>query len=212
MVVIAFPKRRHGRASTGGGYRSGRSSWRGTPVKLSTARTRRGGTSSHCETACIDMPNGSASLANPPTCLIARCRAADLSFMIENSSTALDTSQASLHCAAQDLLYAIDMTLGKRIFLAREKAGLTQAQVGKVFKITGQAVSQWERGKERPDIDKLPKLWKTLKVPPEWLLDGEGPPPDLDPISAVLDRLEPRARSLALRQLLAIADHSDEAA
>lgn len=102
---------------------------------------------------------------------------------------ALGESQASLHCAPKGLLYAIDMSLGKRIRKARKRLGMTQAELGKVFGITEQAVSQWEREKERPDPEKYPKLRKALKVPYSWLLEGTGDPPSPDDQMAALESL-----------------------
>lgn len=103
---------------------------------------------------------------------------------------ALGQSQASLHCKPKAVLYALAMpTLGKRIFRARKRLGMTQDDLGKVFKITGQAVSQWERDKERPDPDKLPKLRDALKVTYFWLLEGSGEPPAPDDPAVALDSL-----------------------
>lgn len=111
---------------------------------------------------------------------------------------ALDQSQASLHCAAKAALYTIDMTLGKRIQRARKRLGMTQDELGRVFNITGQAVSQWERGKERPDPDKFPQLRKALKVTYSWLLEGGGDPPAPDdPAVALEDLTESQQEAVA---------------
>lgn len=102
---------------------------------------------------------------------------------------ALDQSQASLHCPAKAVLYTLDMSMGKRIQRARKRLGMTQDELGQVFGITGQAVSQWEREKERPDPDKLPKLRGALKVTYSWLLEGAGDPPSPDDPAVALDSL-----------------------
>ena len=90
------------------------------------------------------------------------------------------------------------MTLGKRIKAARERLRprMTQTDVGVHFGITDKAVSSWERGETVPDVDKLAKLARLLKVPSAWLLDGGGPPPDPDALESVLERLAPAERAL----------------
>lgn len=184
-IVLRWPHQAgalNSSATGSGGYRSGRNSDRGTPETRSTAKTRSGGTSSHCPTACTEMSNSRASAAGPPTALMARLRASFGSSMIENSSIALGRSQATLHCLAKGVLYDADMSLGKRIKAARERLQprLTQRSVAEAFGITEQAVSSWERDGTVPEPDKLPKLRKLLKVPFAWLLAGSGEPPNPD--------------------------------
>lgn len=173
----------HGWLTKGSGYKSGRSSCRGTPEIFSTASTRSGGTSSHCDTACLVTPKGAASFAKPPAASIARLSASLPSVMVKKSSTALPESQASLGCVGgQVTLYAPLMTLGQRIKKARLRLApkLTQEKLGERLGVTKQAVSGWERETERPDIENLPGLSRELKVPLEWLLDGNGDPPEPD--------------------------------
>src|SRR6185503_16623609 len=114
-IVVFFAQ---ARASTGG-YRSGRNSCRGIPEIRSTAKNRKGGTSSHCETACGVIPRGSANAPIPPAALIARSKAPRLSSMVTDSSIACGQNQVLLHCKDQALLYDIDMSLGKRLRKAR---------------------------------------------------------------------------------------------
>lgn len=54
------------------GYKSGRSSWRETPVARSIGMTRFAGTRSHWYIACRVTPNLRASSGNPPTACAAR--------------------------------------------------------------------------------------------------------------------------------------------
>lgn len=171
-------------ASGSGGYRSGRNSCRGMPETRSTASTRSGGTSSHCEIACSEMPSGLARPANPPTASIARFKGVLSSVMTNSSSTALDVSQAGLHCIPKAKLYAYGMSLGKRILIARRRLHpeVTQQEIADAFDLTGAAVSGWELDKDLPTSDKLPKLRKILKVRYEWLLDGSGPMEELSEI------------------------------
>lgn len=96
------------------------------------------------------------------------------------------------------MLYDIEMTLGKRIKAARERLRpkMTQAALGEHFGISLQAVSGWERDAERPDIDKLAKLSRILKVPAIWLLDGKRPPPPPVALESVADQLDEHDRAL----------------
>lgn len=204
----------HARASAGAGYKSGRNSCRGTPVTRSTAKTRKGGTSSHCETACSVIPSGPASPANPPTKLIARCSGSVLSVMAEDSSIALPQSQALLHCVDKVLLYTVEMSLGKRIKSARERLRPkpTQADVAARFGVTDKAVSAWERDDTVPDLDKIAKLAKVLKVPCIWLLEGAGAPPAPDAIEVTIEGLRPSERALVAAMIETIQSKRDSAA
>ncbi|PWM63116.1 MAG: hypothetical protein DBX91_01435 [Subdoligranulum variabile] len=49
----------------------------------------------------------------------------------------------------------------------RLKANLEQGQVGQACGLTGNAISNWERGVSRPDITLVPILCKTLNMPVE---------------------------------------------
>lgn len=60
----------------GGGYRSGRNSWRGMPVTRSTASTLRGGHSCHWLIACDETPIFLPTALGPPASLIALLSAA----------------------------------------------------------------------------------------------------------------------------------------
>lgn len=175
----------HARASKGSagsrGYKSGRKSCLEIPDARSTAKTRSGGTSSHCDTACAEIPSGSANPANPPTASIARLSASLRSVMVDRSSTALPESQATLHCADKAELYNVDMHIGNRIRLARKrfKPEITQIALGVALGTTDAAVSGWERG-GRPDPERLPQLRRILRVTYVWLLEGNGDPPSPD--------------------------------
>lgn len=53
---------------------------------------------------------------------------------------------------------------------AREKAGLTQAQVAKAMNINQSAVALWENGETQPRADRLLQLSKLLKCSIKTLL------------------------------------------
>lgn len=63
--------------------------------------------------------------------------------------------------------------LGERIRLFRKKAGLRQPELADRLGISKTAVSSWETGHSRPDIDHLPRLCRILQVSPSLLLGLE---------------------------------------
>ena len=59
-------------------------------------------------------------------------------------------------------------------YSAREKSGLTQAEVARVFSIDQSAVSQWETGKTAPRVSLLPKLAKLYGCTVDELLSSDN--------------------------------------
>ncbi len=68
----------------------------------------------------------------------------------------------------------MDMTIGKRIGLARRRENLTQEQLATMLEVSPQAVSKWENDQTCPDISLLPKLAKIMGTTVDNLLTGEG--------------------------------------
>ncbi|MBS8227273.1 helix-turn-helix domain-containing protein [Vannielia litorea] len=64
-------------------------------------------------------------------------------------------------------------TIGARIKLRRKHVGLTQAELAQRAEVTRAALGQWEIGKTRPSIEKIPTLAKVLSVDCMWLTFGE---------------------------------------
>jgi transcriptional regulator with XRE-family HTH domain len=62
------------------------------------------------------------------------------------------------------------MKIGAKIKQARENAGLNQAELARKLGIKPVNISQWESGKTRPDVERLPALAKELGIPVEALL------------------------------------------
>lgn len=100
-------------------------------------------------------------------------------------------SQARLSLLGQDVLYAPEMSIGRRIRTARKAVkGLTQAKLGAALGVSDKAVSGWERDEDRPTGDKFPVLAEVLGVSLAYL---HGRPPDnqkdesgnIDPTSIV---------------------------
>jgi len=61
---------------------------------------------------------------------------------------------------------------GKRLEQARSTIKASQEDVGALFGITRNAVSNWEHGKNPPKADRLAALCDFLKVSADWLLFG----------------------------------------
>jgi transcriptional regulator with XRE-family HTH domain len=103
-----------------------------------------------------------------------------------------------LHCTRKAALYDVEMSLGKRIKAARERLEprMTQGKLGEHFGVSDKAVSGWERDADRPDLEKIAKLARILKVPARWLLDGKGHPPPPDALESVMDQLDDEGRAL----------------
>lgn len=60
--------------------------------------------------------------------------------------------------------------LGKRLRIAREEKGLTQADVAKLLNISASAVGMYEQGRRDPDTDTLRKFAELYKLPTDHLL------------------------------------------
>jgi transcriptional regulator with XRE-family HTH domain len=67
------------------------------------------------------------------------------------------------------------LALGRRIALAREQKGYTQAEVGSILGVSDNAVTQYETGRSIPRARRMPKLAEFLGVTVEWLLTGNEP-------------------------------------
>ena len=65
--------------------------------------------------------------------------------------------------------------LCERIRFFREKAGIEQKQLAKQIGITANAVSNWENGRGRPDINLLPDICRALDISMYDLFDIDDP-------------------------------------
>lgn len=66
--------------------------------------------------------------------------------------------------------------ISDRIREARRAAKLTQDQLAERLGISSQAVQQWESGRAKPDLDRLPAVARVLNVADAWLAWGMGLP------------------------------------
>ena len=179
----------HVRASSSG-YRSGRSSCRGTPETRSTSSTRSGGTSSHWKTACLVMFKEAANLVRPPASLMARSKG--VSDMGIVSSMASRQSQDPLHLQRQAVLYAVDMTLGTKIRRARTAKKMSLEKLGTALGVTRQLVWQWERDRSNPRTH-IEGLSQALEMPVEYFY---GSSPTDGQLEAKMKRLSPAQQEL----------------
>ena len=65
-------------------------------------------------------------------------------------------------------------TIGARIVEARERAGLSSAQLARRLGVKSRTVSAWERGETTPRTNRLLMLSQMLDVSTLWLLEGEA--------------------------------------
>lgn len=63
-----------------------------------------------------------------------------------------------------------DYSFGNYLFSLRRNAGLTQSELAGKLGVTNKAVSKWENGRAKPNVDMLRKLAALLKVSVESLL------------------------------------------
>ena len=106
------------------------------------------------------------------------------------------------------------MTIGQRIKEAREKAGLTQEELGKKIGVTGVAIMRHEKDQRQPRLAQLQAIASALGVPVQELISdwdavdkeefkrvfiyGEG---IKDRIDAALDRLNDEGQEKAAERV-----------
>lgn len=74
-------------------------------------------------------------------------------------------------------------TFGARLQFCRKRAGMSQAELGKLFGVTQGAVVGWERQGTQVRFEILMPLARLFNVSVEWLLEGDGPLPDVQPLA-----------------------------
>lgn len=75
-------------------------------------------------------------------------------------------------------------TFGARLQFCRKRAGISQSELGKLFGVTQGAVVGWERQGTQVRFEILMPLARLFNVSVEWLLEGEGSLPDVQPLAA----------------------------
>lgn len=82
-------------------------------------------------------------------------------------------------------------TLNERLRLARDQAGLSQAQVAKLLGLHRPTVSEIEAGRRRVTAEELASFARTYDVSVGWLIGSDSADEDFD------DRVRLAARELA---------------
>lgn len=69
------------------------------------------------------------------------------------------------------------MDVGERIQQARKSLGthMRVTDLARTLGVSHQRVSNWEKGRNYPEMAMIDSLARALKVYPAWLLEGEGP-------------------------------------
>lgn len=65
------------------------------------------------------------------------------------------------------------MTLGEKLRIERQRAGLSQAELGRQIHVSRQAITKWEADRGIPDIENLIALSKAFGVSIDELLDEQ---------------------------------------
>ena len=76
---------------------------------------------------------------------------------------------------------ASDDTLGGRISLARDAAGLSIEQAAQRLGVMTESWNAWERDRDVPRVNRLTMMAGLLGVSPSWLLAGMGAGPSERP-------------------------------
>lgn len=64
------------------------------------------------------------------------------------------------------------MNISERLHELRKQAGYSQEQVAEMLEISRQAVSKWESGQGKPEIDNIVKLTEIYNVSADYILLG----------------------------------------
>ena len=65
------------------------------------------------------------------------------------------------------------MELNERIAAARRAAGMSQEQLGEALGVSRQAVSKWESGQTKPDLEAVGKMCELFRLSADYLLLGK---------------------------------------
>lgn len=66
------------------------------------------------------------------------------------------------------------ITLGQRIKLAREEAGLSQRQLGQILQLSDKAVSSYEVGRAEPSLEILQTISRATSTPVEYFFSSKS--------------------------------------
>ncbi|MHA3913412.1 helix-turn-helix domain-containing protein [Halovulum sp. GXIMD14793] len=80
----------------------------------------------------------------------------------------------------QDDYSDMTATLGDRLTLAREHAGLSQKQLSGRLGVSPKTLGRWENDRSEPRGNRMQMLAGLLNVSVVWLISGAGPDPEAD--------------------------------
>ena len=90
-------------------------------------------------------------------------------------------------------------TLGDRIVQARERTGLSTAQLARRLGVKTRTLSSWEKNASEPRSNRLMMLAGSLNVSPLWLLNGTD---EYAPNEDIADLSEMRERVASLQRVI----------
>lgn len=70
------------------------------------------------------------------------------------------------------LLEVMNMSIAERLQELRKQAGYSQEQVAEIMGLSRQAISKWESGQGKPEIDNIVKLTEIYDVSADYILFG----------------------------------------
>lgn len=74
------------------------------------------------------------------------------------------------------------MAFGDKLKKYRKMAGITQEALGNALGVGKSTVSEWEKNKRTPDIDRLVSIAEAINTSPQLLLDDAGIPVGFEPL------------------------------
>lgn len=86
--------------------------------------------------------------------------------------------------------------IGNRLYTARKRSGLTQAEVAEKAGISGRTYADIERGTVNMRVETLVRICNALNVSPDMILGGEAPS-----MEATQEELLERLKSCSDREL-----------
>ncbi|MCL6611091.1 MAG: helix-turn-helix domain-containing protein [Peptococcaceae bacterium] len=114
-------------------------------------------------------------------------------------------------------------SIGKRLQMAREEAGLSQEQLAARIGCSQSTLSNYEKGRRRLYLAQLEKIAEELQKPMEYFMqplsdDAEGTgtkadrncDPDAEALMAALARLSPAGRRLAVDFIIWLAQREEK--
>jgi SOS-response transcriptional repressor LexA len=91
-----------------------------------------------------------------------------------------------------------DQKIGRRLQLARKRAGLSQFDLAERIGVSHGMISHYETGRSAIPPEKVPKICEVLNISADWLLRGVGPEPGSVDYLDIYERMESIERRLEM--------------